>query len=209
MTVLDPLAIDLSDLVPDVYDGTDQDDSLVAEVDYRLPTSEEVESYEALMASMSGLSAAHRAVARDRAVSAALLAYKHREAVHYTQGSKRWDGIANHRYSSLGLYPFWADCSAFATWCVFQGLRGFGVRDVCNGASWKAGFTGTLVTHGKKVGSKRMAGDIAIFGTSTHNTKHAAILANATHVFSFGSEVGPLYLPLNYRDDLVAIRRMI
>ncbi|HTE62694.1 MAG TPA: hypothetical protein VK631_20220, partial [Solirubrobacteraceae bacterium] len=94
------------------------------------------------MSSVSGLSAPHRAKARSAAAEAALLAYRHKGAVHYTQGAQRWQGIDQRKIAFRGQYPTQADCSSFAAWCLWNGLFvPFGCRDTVNGALWKAGFT--------------------------------------------------------------------
>jgi hypothetical protein len=64
----------------------------------------------------SGLGPKARIDARHRTVYAARLAYAHRGAIHYTQGSRRWEGIAKGLHAYRGQYPRYADCSAFATW---------------------------------------------------------------------------------------------
>lgn len=91
---------------------------------------------------MTTLSLAQRTLARDRAVQAALLGLHHAPAIHYTQGAERWEGISKHKVARKGQFPTHADCSAFATWCLWNGLHlGLGVKaDVVNGESWNAGY---------------------------------------------------------------------
>jgi hypothetical protein len=168
------------------------------------------------MSSVSGLSARHRAEARDRVYRAAMLGYKNRDQIHYTQGSQRWQGIADTRKSQMGQYPNYADCSAFATWCIWNGIYvKFGVRDTVNGAAWKAGYTGTMLSHGKLVqhlASVRV-GDCVIYGRRNTTGAHTAIVVGRRNgqimVVSHGSEGGPFYLPYNYRSDIMCIRRYI
>lgn len=169
------------------------------------------------MASVSGLSAAHRIEARDRTVRAAMLGLKHKSELHYTQGQQRWQGIRSDLRSQEGEYPHWADCSSFATWCLWNGLKvKFGIRDTVNGANWQAGFTGTMLDHGKRVVhvSNAIRGDCPIYGDGPPG-KHTAIAVgrrksdNKLMVISFGSEDGPYYLPYDYRGDLMEIRRYI
>lgn len=168
------------------------------------------------MSSVSGLSDAHRAQARRIVRDAAWLGYSNRSRIHYTQGGQRWQGISDTRYSEKNQYPNYADCSAFATWCLWNGLKvKFGVRDTVNGALWKAGYTGTMLSHGKVVQhlSNVKIGDCVIYGKPGTTGAHTAIVIGRKNgqvmVISHGSEGGPYYLPYNYRSDIICIRRYI
>jgi hypothetical protein len=168
------------------------------------------------MSSVSGLSKANRAKARKIATDAAWLAYSHRNVISYTQGKSRWDGIDTTDYSEKNQYPRQADCSSFATWCLWNGLYvKFGVRDTVNGAAWKAGYTGTMLKHGKQVQHLEnvLPGDCAIYGIPGTTGKHTAIVVGKKNgkimVISHGSQSGPYYLPYNYRSDLICFRRYI
>jgi len=167
------------------------------------------------MSSVSGLSKPHRAQARRRVYDAAWLCYSNRARVHYTQGSRRWDGIAKDYNARMGEFPKYADCSSFATWCIWNGIHiPFGCRDTVNGAAWKAGYTGTMLEHGKEVAHREnvLVGDCAIYGSGEPG-KHTAIVIGKKNgqimVISHGSEAGPFYLPIDYRSDLMVIRRYI
>jgi hypothetical protein len=166
------------------------------------------------MSSVSGLSKRHRLEARARAANAAWLAYNKRDRVHYTQGARRWDGINKDYNAKLGEYPKYADCSSFCTWCLWNGLYvPFKVRDTVNGAAWKAGFTGTMLEHGKEVVHLEnvLRGDCVIYGGGVG--KHTAIIVGVKNgrimVISHGSEGGPFYLPHDYRSDVNCIRRFV
>ena len=102
--------------------------------------------------SVSGLSSRHVKAAVDGVLQAAILGYKRREYIGYTQSVARWEGIDRRRNASLGQFPRWADCSAFATWCYWNGLylRG-GHTDIVNGEHWEGGYTGTMMEHGQRV----------------------------------------------------------
>jgi hypothetical protein len=157
-----------------------------------------------------------RTRARRAAVNAAWIGYNHRGAVHYTQGSSRWQGIADTRYSAKGQYPNEADCSAYATWCLWNGLYVIYKKpDVVNGASWKAGFTGTMLEHGRAIEHIKNVrwADCVIYGVPGTVGKHVAIIVGKKNgvpmVISHGSEGGPYYLPYNYRKDIQSIRRYI
>jgi hypothetical protein len=168
------------------------------------------------MASYSGLNKQQRIRCRDRVVQAALLAYNRKGNCHYTRGGRRWDGIANHRNARRGQYPYYTDCSAFVTWCLWNGLKlSFNKDDIVNKCAWKAGFTGTLIKNGKrvtKIGSVQR-GDVMIYGQRGTNGSHAAIVVKVVkgvpYVISMGSESGPHYVRYNYRRDLMQIRRYI
>jgi len=163
------------------------------------------------MASVSGLSAPHRIRARDLAMRAAFLGLRHAPDLHYTQGPRRWQGIDRNLKAWKGEYPHYGDCSAFATWCLWNGLDHYGVRDTVNGQRWKAGWTGTMVQHGKHVRheSNVMRGDLALYGDPVGRTGHVAICVGSGKVISFGSEAGPFLLPIHYRADFKQIRRYI
>jgi hypothetical protein len=157
--------------------------------------------------------------ARRIAVRAATLALHHAPNVHYTQDSRRWQGIADTRYSEHGQYPNWADCSAFVTWCLWNGLHvPYHKTDVVNRESWKAGYTGTMLLHGHPIRRVRNLcwGDAVIYGAPGTTGRHTALIARVgrprgSHVMviSHGSEGGPYFLPYNYRSDIQSIRRYI
>lgn len=164
------------------------------------------------------LNAKQRTRARRLAVKAALLGLHHASAIHYTQGSSRWQGIADTRYSAKGEYPNYADCSAFATWCLWNGLYvPFRVADVVNGADWRAGYTGTMLSHGRAIRFLKNVrwADCVLYGAPGSSGRHTAVVVKTTHtsdvpmVVSHGSEGGPYYLPYNYRSDIQSIRRYI
>lgn len=166
--------------------------------------------------SVSGLPRPKRIVARDRAVQAALLGLHHAPELHYTQGPQRWEGIDQHKVARHGEFPRHADCSAFATWCLWNALHlPFGLGDIVNGQGWKAGYTGTLAQHGRRVSDERHAlrGDLVLYGPAP-TFEHVAIIVGhekgGRHlVVSNGSERGPFLLPFNYRSDVGQIRRYI
>jgi hypothetical protein len=160
--------------------------------------------------SISGLSAAHRAAARARIGDAALLGYHKRDRIHYTQGPDRWDGIAHHRFASRGDFPREADCSAFYLWAFYQGVRYYKLRDVVNDEAWLAGWTGTMAKHGKVVhhDADILLGDAVLYGAFP-SFEHVAIALGPKHVISHGSEGGPYYLPIDYRNDRAQVRRYL
>ena len=163
---------------------------------------------------MAKLTRAQRERARARAANAALLGYRNRARVRYTQGAARWSGIKGRRNARQGEFPFYADCSAFATWCLWNALFiPYRKRDVVNGAAWKAGFTGTQIAHGRRVkAGALMAGDLVFYAARGTTPTHVAICVGRRNrkamVVSHGSDSGPLYLPWDYR-RVVQCRRYI
>lgn len=157
--------------------------------------------------SVSGLSERHRKEAVDAALQAAILGLHHEPSIHYTQGPLRWQGIDRHRVAAHGEYPNFADCSAFVTWCLWNGLwvRTGHHSDIVNGQNWRAGYTGTLLLHGRAVDSP-IPGDAIIYGPGTG--EHVTLYTGGGLCVSHGSEAGPMLLPWRYRGD-VRIRRYI
>lgn len=165
--------------------------------------------------SVSGLTRQQRQIARDRAVQAALLGLHHASALHYTQGDLRWEGIKTHKVARKGEFPRHADCSAFATWCLWNGLfLPFKARDDVNNLHWEAGYTGTMINGGREVHHLKnvIRGDCVLYGTHD-DPEHVSIVVGhkggTPWVVSNGSEGGPYFLPYNYRHDVGQIRRYI
>ncbi len=165
------------------------------------------------MSSVSGLSDEHRATARRLARDAALLGYHNRYAMHYTQGSRRWDGINKGLKAYKGEFPIYSDCSSFATWCVWNGLDHYGVRDTVNDLNWRAGYTGTMLQHGKEIvhSENWLSGDCVIYGAPGSVGRHTAIIVDPNNglCVSHGSEAGPFLVRWDYRTDIESIRRYI
>jgi cell wall-associated NlpC family hydrolase len=161
-------------------------------------------------ADLAAITPAQRAQERRAAVQAAVVALRHRSAVHYTQGPRRWDGIKRGLLGSKGQYPSYADCSSFATWCLWNGMRLHHRPDTVNGQNWRAGYTGTQIRHGTRVTSEKniLPGDLAFYGSGGH-VSHVAICIGGGLVISHGSERGPYKLPLHYTKGLMQIRRYI
>ncbi len=155
----------------------------------------------------SGLTGANYHKAVNMTLQAAILGYHNRERVGYTQGPMRWEGIDRDRKAWRGEYPREADCSAYVTWCLWNGLDHFHIRDIVNGLHWQGGFTGTLLTHGRRVWSP-IPGDLVIYGYS-YPGKHVSIYTGGGLCVSHGSWRGPLLVPYRYRPDILSIRRYI
>jgi cell wall-associated NlpC family hydrolase len=164
--------------------------------------------------SVSGLNRDLRVIARHLTTQAAMLGLRHADKIHYTQSAQRWEGIGQHKLAAAGDFPHQADCSSFASWCLWNGLHvPFDVPDVVNGYSWGAGFTGTMAAHGRRVKNpdNALRGDLVLYG-SPPNYSHVAIVVGRRHgrlmVVSHGSEPGPFLLPYDYR-PVAQIRRYI
>jgi hypothetical protein len=99
-------------------------------------------------------------------LKAARLGLARAPSLHYTQGPRRWEGIADHLKAWKGQCPHYADCSAFATWVLWNALDHFHSRDIVNGAKWQGGYTGTLLAHGRVVkrGWSRKPLDLVLYG---------------------------------------------
>jgi NlpC/P60 family len=147
-----------------------------------------------------GLGAAKRYNSRQRAVRSAYIGYRYRASIHYTQRSQRWYAIRNRIHANEGQYPIWADCSAFVTWCYWDATRLYRLSDFVNGAGWRAGFTGTMVRHGRIVQpGNLLTGDSIFYGGPWSRPTHVAIYVGNGRVISHGSESGPLLLHYAYR----------
>jgi hypothetical protein len=168
------------------------------------------------MSSVSGLSRDQRIRCRDRVVQAAKLGLAHKAQVHYSQNLfKRWSGIRYHRNAALGQFPRNSDCSSFATWCLWNGLLlQFGLGDIVNGQGWNAGYTGSMLQHGRVVqdNSNVLRGDCVFYGSAwpgEHVTIVVSHLNGVPMVISHGEETGPWYIPYNYGSHIYQIRRYI
>jgi len=147
-----------------------------------------------------------KTTARERAVRAAMLGVKHRDQIIYTQNPPRWDGINRACRAFRGQFPRSADCSSFVTWCIWDALGGQkSGADRVNGANWKAGYTGTQISHGRRVSPQdARPGDLVFYG-SGGQIGHVAILVDDNKVVSHGSNPGPMVLAANYR-PIVQVR---
>jgi cell wall-associated NlpC family hydrolase len=158
--------------------------------------------------SVSGLSPANARKAINDTLQAAVLGLHHASVIHYTQDERRWQGIDRHRVAAKGEFPSYADCSSYVTWCLWNGLKvHLDHSDTVNGQRWMAGYTGTLLGHGKEVGSPG-PGDLIIYGDGFPG-KHTTIYTGGGLVVSHGSEAGPMLLPWRYREDVMQVRRYI
>jgi hypothetical protein len=159
----------------------------------------------------SGLSAEHRAQARHRVLAACELLLANKQAVHYSQGSQRWQGIDDHLIASHGHFPDYSDCSSSSTWILWNALWvPFRHHDIVNGTRWHSGYTGTIAQHGKLVRHDEniKIGDLILYGPAP-TYEHVAVAIGGGRVFSHGSEGGPYVLPLDYRPDRGPTHRFI
>jgi hypothetical protein len=154
-----------------------------------------------------------RATARKMARDAAFLTWHHAAAIHYTQGPERWEGIARGLRAWRGQYPTEADCSAMATWWLWQGLGHFHLPDIVNGEDWRAGYTGTMLQHGRSVLDRGRrgwhVGDLVLYGSGWPGEHVAMFVDRGRYVMSHGSEAAPFLLPYDYRGDVLDVRRYI
>lgn len=149
-----------------------------------------------------------RAAAQNLVLRGARLMLARPAAVHYTQGPRRWQGIADRLLVRDGRFPSYSDCSSAATWLLWNALHiHLGMADVVNGQRWAAGYTGTMLRHGRAVSaSSAQVGDLVIYGSGAPG-KHVTVCLGGGMVFSHGSEAGPFKLALRYRSDVLSVRR--
>lgn len=162
------------------------------------------------MSSVSGLSEPHREHCRAIVVKGCELLLAHPDEVHYTEGPQRWSAIEQRLLIEKGQVLREGDCSSTATWLLWNALKHtYALEDLVNGLGWRAGYTGTMLEHGKRVRLERdiKHGDLAIYGGPPG--KHVAVCVGGGMVMSHGSEAGPYKLPMHYRDDLYEVRRYI
>jgi len=132
---------------------------------------------------------------RKAMLAAFSLAYRNAPSVHYTQGSLRWQGINRNLHAKRGQFPNYADCSSLYTWAWWNAI-GSG-PDVLNGAHWLYGYTGTLATHGARIGTVVLGAAILYGGGWPY--AHVTGYCGGGFCLSHGSEAGPLKVPYNYR----------
>ena len=149
-----------------------------------------------------------RVAAQNLVLRGARLMLANPAAVHYTQDSRRWQGIANRLLVRDNRYPGYSDCSSAATWLLWNALAvPFGMADVVNGQRWTAGYTGTMLQHGRAVSAaSAQVGDLVIYGSGAPGA-HVTVCLGGGMVFSHGSEAGPFKLALRYRQDVLSVRR--
>lgn len=171
-------------------------------------------------AGVSGLSKEHAAKARELDAVIARVLVAHAPQVRYTQGSDRWGAIDQNiipwdKSGKLnGQFLHRGDCSSTSTWklgWVVLHHHFHTTRDVMNGQALRAGFTGTMVVHGKEVvhQSNWKVGDRLFYGPSVWATEHVTDYMGGGVVFSHGSDAGPYFLKYDYRGDHVATRRYL
>lgn len=156
------------------------------------------------------LSERHRKGAVNGALQAAILGYHHAPSIHYTQGPGRWEGIDRRLDAAKGQYPRYADCSAFVTWCYYNGLvlHGGNHSDQINGMRWERGYTGSMLAHGRRRRTP-IPGCAIMYGIPGTTGKHTALYTGGGKVVSHGSEGGPYLANWRYRPDVMAIIEFI
>jgi hypothetical protein len=184
----------LPDLPMDDAEGLPADEGDVATEDEEIATP--------------AVTPAQREAAKQVVLRGARLMLAHIAQVHYTQGTARWQGIKDRKLVKSGQFPTQGDCSSIATWLLWNALHvGLDLGDVVNGRNWAAGFTGTMLQHGRAVpASSATVGDLVIYGTHAPGV-HVAVSIGGGMVFSHGSEAGPFKLRLKYRPDVLSVRR--
>jgi putative peptidoglycan binding protein/NlpC/P60 family protein len=135
---------------------------------------------------------------RHRIVATAFVGYANREALHYTQDSRRMQGVRERIRPPR--HPAYEDCSSFATWCYWAA-----VAPDPNGRGYDGfGYTGTQVANGSATNHPR-PGDLVFYGGGSIPS-HVAVYVGNGRVVSHGSERGPHLLAIDYRSDRAQVR---
>jgi hypothetical protein len=122
---------------------------------------------------------------------AANLGVKKRRQMTYTEGELRWSGIDDECRSIKGQVPPDSDCSAFATWCYWDATRWLRLPDFVNGEAWAAGYTGTMIEHGRLIPfADAQLGDLCFYG-ALDAPYHVALWAGDGKVISMGRPGAP------------------
>ena len=89
---------------------------------------------------VSGLSDEHAAHARSLILKAAHTMVVHKDQIHYSQESDRWEGIHRRLTITKGQFPRHCDCSSTSTWMLWDAIRRtYGVQDLVNRLGWHGG----------------------------------------------------------------------
>lgn len=159
--------------------------------------------------SATGLNVAQRVRARKRIVAAAYTCLHNSSVMAYSQRADRWSGIDNHLRSYKGQVPRTSDCSSSSTWMIWDAVqRYWPLPDFVNGEGWKAGYTGTMQDHGRRVTGRKLPGDLVFYGDQGGGVaEHVAVYVGKGLVVSHGSP-GAHLLPWDYR-SVNEVRRYI
>lgn len=118
----------------------------------------------------------------------------HRGQIHYTQSAMRMEGVRRRMRPVPPQLSTHEDCSSECTyedWLVgWPDPNGLGY----NGA----GYTGTMIRHGKLVANPQI-GDKVFYGAGRWSISHVAEYVGGGMVHSHGREAGPEPHPINYR----------
>ena len=142
------------------------------------------------------------------AMSAAQLAYRHRDEIHYTQntnphhGPVRMEGVLQ-KIRPPG-FPKHEDCSSFVTWCYFAA----GAPDPNGNGYNGSGFTGDEVRHGREVRTPR-PGDLVFYGHSHSDITHVTLYIGNGRIVSHGQESGPTIYKIDYNRGKLGGRQQI
>ena len=133
----------------------------------------------------------------------ALIAYRIKGRVHYTQSARRMTIVRYHM-----IPPFtrviYEDCSSAVTGLYWMA----GLHDPNERHFNGDGFTGTLCENGHRRLGAPQIGDLVFYGHGKPWEHVACVYAlNPTRVWSMGHEGGPVIEALDYRADRGEIRR--
>ena len=118
------------------------------------------------------------------------------------------------KYPGPEHVPHYLDCSSSVT-TIYE-AAGFNDPNGLNYSGW--GYTGTLVSHGRRVSRTNIQPcDLVFYGNASPRPGFPA--GSPTHVgmvmdrkgaiFTFGSDPGPSFRRIDYRSDFHSVRRYI
>jgi putative peptidoglycan binding protein/NlpC/P60 family protein len=150
-----------------------------------------IDAFGRVLIQRAAKAAAEANTTRKKIVAAARLCFDHRDEIHYTQSSKRMDGV--RRKLKPPQFPVQEDCSSFVTWCYFAA----GAPDPNGNGYDLNGFTGDEVQHGTEVATPRL-GDLVFYGRGRNGINHVNLYVGGGKIIGHGGEAGPRVFDLDY-----------
>jgi hypothetical protein len=150
-----------------------------------------IDAFGRMLIQRAAKAAAEANTTRKKIVAAARLCFEHRDEIHYTQSTKRMDGV--RRKLKPPQFPVQEDCSSFVTWCYFAA----DAPDP-NGNNYDLnGFTGDQAPRGTEVTTPRL-GDLVFYGPSRSEINHVNLYVGGGKIIGHGGEAGPKVFDIDY-----------